>query len=64
MPRTPVKPALPVRKRPVKAKAKDLTTETIPTLALPEIPCAVHLEVKMTWLGITVTKVTKPLIKP
>lgn len=62
MPRTPVKPALPVRKRPVKAKAKDMTTDTIQNPAVPEVPCAVHLEVKLTWLGLTVTKVTKPLV--
>ena len=60
MPRTPTKPALPVRKRQTKANVKDLTTET---LAAPrEIPCAVHLELKVTWLGITLTKVTKPLV--
>ena len=59
MPATPAKPVTPEKpaNRRRKAKTTDLTM-------LPEIPCAVHLEFKLTWLGITVTKVTKPLIKP
>jgi len=62
MPRTPAKPVTPTTPR-RKAKTKDLTT--MQTVQMPiEIPCAVHLEFKLTWLGITLTKVTKPLIKP
>jgi hypothetical protein len=62
MPRTPARPATPARPR-RKAKSKDMTT--MQTVQMPlEIPCAVHLELRMTWLGITLTKVTKPLVKP
>lgn len=60
MPRTPAKPATPAKPK-RKANTKDMTTTQ--TVQMPlEIPCAVHLEFKMSWLGITLTKVIKPLI--
>tara|TARA_R110000824_G_scaffold127980_1_gene288675 strand:- start:298 stop:486 length:189 start_codon:yes stop_codon:yes gene_type:complete len=57
----PTAPVKPVLKRQRKANVKQLQTQQIPP-ALPEIPCAVHLEFKLTWFGLTLTKVTKPLV--
>ena len=54
----PATPLASTRKR--KANVKQLQTQQQPS-AMPAIPCTVHQEFKLTWFGITLTKITKPL---